>query len=486
MRLRRLLALSASIVLLSLSHGISPAVADPRLVERLSEEQLQIWRQWRTARAAYDRQNETYWAAVSARRAERRRKSAAGASVTSSDFVMQQPPKYNGPPLRADIARMMAQLVPPTPGTEITTLPEMIAAARQHYSFQPSLVPEREFKRRYAVEALAVGLTKEEVTRIFAFETGGRGTFDMQAGINPDTRQGTAISTALGYAQLLAANSISELAQHGDGFVARLSMLAARPGTSPERARELSTKIYAVKAMLRFARSVPREWSRHVALARTPQGYALHTLNLDGDIGPWLQVIKLKGIRDIAMQAGRGVLSPAELELMNLAGPRTGLDMMEPVGRMAPTANFFSQAAYYRNTMVREKTAAELLAAIDARMNGNMLRAGSVEFATVFDELMSQGRTLARDEQRQLLPASSVRAVSSAASSVGMMARPSPIPPPVPPLPVRAAPTQPTPAAPAPVRAVRPASAEPETGLRMQWAPRNLGASSRLPLGFQD
>src|SRR5262249_27742334 len=148
-------------------------------------------------------------------------------------------------------------------------------------------------------------LTKEQVVRIYAFETGGRGTFDMQAGINPDTRTGTPISTALGYAQLLAANSIDELTRHGDAFVSRLFMLASRHDASPEQTRALMAKIDPLRAMQRVAHGVPREWSRHVELARSPQGYAIHVLNMDADVGPWLQAMKLKGIKDIADRHGR-------------------------------------------------------------------------------------------------------------------------------------------------------------------------------------
>jgi len=72
---------------------------------------------------------------------------------------------------------------------------------------------------------------------------------------------------------------------------------------------------------------------------------------------------------------------------MNLAGPRTGLEMMTPVGRNMPTANFFSEGGYYRNTIVREKTAAELLAALNDRMEVNVKKAGAVEFAQIFDEV---------------------------------------------------------------------------------------------------
>ena len=98
-------------------------------------------------------------------------------------------------------------------------------------------------------------------------------------------------------------------------------------------------------------------------------------------------MLKLKGLKDDAEKAGRGPLSGAQIELMNLAGPRTGLEMMTPLGRTMPTANFFSEGGYYRNSIVREKTGAELLAALEARMEAHLKKPGAIEFAQVFDEL---------------------------------------------------------------------------------------------------
>jgi hypothetical protein len=469
-------ALLALVVLLVGGVGEAVAVSgDPRVIARLGQEQRRLYADWVVARASFDTQQDAYWAAVSARRTERRRKMGAGIPVTAADFVMQQPPKYSGPALRPDIAKVIAEVDPPSTASEITTLPEMLAAARQHYNFAPTLIPEREFKRRYAKEALALGLTRDEVVRIYAFETGGRGTFDMQAGINPETKAGRAISTAMGYAQLLAANSIDELVRFGDGFIVRLNAMAAAPGTPPERARELKAKADVLRQMMRTGRSVPREWGRHVELARSPPGFAIHVLNLDGDVGPWLQVIKLKGIKETAEQAGRGQLSPAELELMNLAGPRTGLEMMAPAGAAAPTANFFTRAAYWRNTIVRDKTGGELLAAIDQRMNENMLRPGSVEFVVVFDEVSGRSRQIHALEKHNLLPAAA--------------RRPPAVPQPVPaerPFvtrePVAAAPSHPVP--PMPVRAVRPQSAEPQP--RLNWAPPRLLERHQRLEGFPD
>lgn len=51
-----------------------------------------------------------------------------------------------------------------------------------------------------------------------------------------------------------------------------------------------------------------------------------------------------------------------------------------------PTSNFFSQGGYYRNTIVRDKTAIELLRALEGRMEVNIRKPGAVEFAQIFDE----------------------------------------------------------------------------------------------------
>ena len=117
-------------------------------------------------------------------------------------------------------------------------------------------------------------------------------------------------------------------------------------------------------------------------------GARVVVVNLDADVGPWLQVLKLRGLKDDARRAGRPEMSGAELEMMNLAGPRTGLEMMTPLAQNVPTANFFSQGGYYRNGIVRDRTAEELMKALEQRMDANIKKAGSVEFAQVFDDLL--------------------------------------------------------------------------------------------------
>jgi hypothetical protein len=209
----------------------------------------------------------------------------------------------------------------------------------------------------------------------------------MQSGINPITRQGKPISSALGYAQLLHANTTGELVKHGDAFAKRLVAMAEAKGTPARRAAELKAKAGILRKMLRAARSVPNEWSAHQRFAMTPKGLGIHALNLDADVGPWIQVLKLRSLKDSAARHGYADLTGAEIELMNLAGPGTGLEMMTPVGRQMPTPNFFSEGGYSRNPVVREKTAAELLTTLDQRMEVHLKKPGSIEFAQIFDEV---------------------------------------------------------------------------------------------------
>jgi hypothetical protein len=365
---------------------------DPAISARLSERQLKVYEAYRRAHLAFDQRLESYWKAVDEKRELRKRKYHANQAFVASDYISEQPPKYNGPSLPSDIAKIIAELKPPGPEIPRPTVADFLSNAKAQFAFVPAKISESEFKRRYAEEALRTGLTKAQIVRIYALETGGRGTYDMQAGIDPETKQGKPISSALGYAQLLDANSVNELVKHGPGFIRRLEAMAATPGIGTNSAMAFRAKAAIVGKMLRAARSVPNEWNHHVRFGATPAGLAIHVLNLDADIGPWLQTLKLKGLLQTAAAAGRDQLSGAELELMNLAGPRTGLEMMQPIARGMPTSNFFSQGGYYRNSIVREKTAAELLAALNERMEVNVKKPGAVEFAAAFDEIEARQR----------------------------------------------------------------------------------------------
>jgi len=357
------------------------------LAARLTPAQQQLYLAYREARAQFDKQYRAYWTRIEAKRQARRARRMLGQAHTPDDYIATQPPQYLGPELTPDVARAIASSQPPAEVRQLPGVADFLKQAKEQFGFVPKVVAEREFKRLYARESLRVGLTKEQVVRVYALETGGQGGYDTLSGINPVTRQGTPKSSALGYAQILHANSIGAAAKHGDEFAKRLIALAAVPGTPAGRAAELKAKAAILRKMMRVARSVPYEWNVHRRLAATAKGLGIHALNLDADVGPWLQVLKLKQLLEAAASAGHPKLTGAQLELMNLAGPRTGLEMLEPVGRTMPTANFFEEGGYYRNAIVRDKNGAELLAALEERMNANVKLPGSIEFAQVFDEV---------------------------------------------------------------------------------------------------
>ena len=351
------------------------------------------------AQIFHDAALDAYWSHVDKNRALRRAKRQRNLALASDDYVQDQPPQYQGPSLSKSLARrwwvfreQRAEKKPDAPREKLPSVADFLDSARKHYGFVPDRVSEHVFKERYAREALSLGLSGNQVVRVYALETSGLGTADMQAGIHPITRKGEPISTAMGYAQLLAANSINELSKHGNEFVARLRDLAKRSEPGSERQRALTAKAAALARMTRKARSIPYQWSRHVAFSKTSAGRGIHAINVDGDIGPWLQVIKLKGLRTTARKAGYEKLTGAEIELMNLAGPGTGLEMMTQAGMKAPSSNFFSRSAYYRNTIVRGKNSAELLAALDKRMDENLKNAGAVEFLEIFARLEKERR----------------------------------------------------------------------------------------------
>ena len=88
------------------------------------------------------------------------------------------PPKFKGPGLSKTLAqrwsRFQAKQAKKKPRRKSRSLPgisDFLAAAKKHYGFVPTRITEREFKRRYARESLALGLTKVQVVRVYALRS---------------------------------------------------------------------------------------------------------------------------------------------------------------------------------------------------------------------------------------------------------------------------------------------------------------------------
>jgi len=403
-RALRALALSAAVAAVSLAAAVVPAGAASTIdfLAALSDSELDEFRAWKEARNVFNDRTDAYWEAVEAKRQTRRKKRSAKIPFDQNDYVMSFPPKYTGPTLSAALAKKYYNFVEhqkttePAKERELATVADYLESAKRVYGFTPERVSEREFKQRYAEEAHALGLSKEQVVRVYALETGGNGTYDMQSGIHPIKKTGRAISSALGYAQLLDANSINELARSGETFISLINRKLRDPSNSPARTAALKRKLMVLKRMYANVKRLPFEWSVQQRYAKTDNGMGIHTLNIDADIGPMLQAMKLRTLKDTAEKQGRRSLSGAEIELMNLAGPMTGLEMMDEPGASAPTTNFFARRAYYVNKMVIGLTGAQLQLELDRRMTQAITRPGAQEFAEAFDSVYARRSTAER------------------------------------------------------------------------------------------
>jgi hypothetical protein len=367
----------------ALPSGVADAMAQGASPQAIAEYRRKL-AEYEEARTAFDAEAKPYWNAIYERRKVRNAKRRDRVAITLDDYVLEQAPLYDGPKRPSNPE--------PDEGTprsrkELPVVADFISAAQQHFQFTPQRVSETEFKRAYARAVLASGLTREQAVRVYSFETGGNGGYDMQSGLSASRPGSRAISTAIGYNQLLTTNSVELVAEQGHQILKVLTDKAAQLSGPPRQAME--RKIAVFKRMYAFTRTVPDTWSDHEKLAATPQGWAVHAMVLDIDVGPQLQVHKL--LTSVIFARDKGFnrpLSAAELEMMNLTGDGTGLDMVTmPPGmrEQVPTANFFQRGGYERNPVaIRHNTVAKLLAITNNRMDSNSNLPGAKELAAAF------------------------------------------------------------------------------------------------------
>jgi hypothetical protein len=336
------------------------------------------------ARAAYDAAATPYWDAIAEKRRIRNAKRRDKIPVALEDYVLTHPPQYSGPPRPVD---PQAPDKPPPDQPYIPVLADFLKAAADEFGFVPNRPQnEAEFKRAYARAALAAGLTREQIVGVYAFETGGNGTYDMQSGVTPTRPK--PVSPAVGYNQLLSTNTLSLLAESGNHYLSTLRMKSAT--LHGEAKRTMERKIEALKRMIAYARSVPQRWSEQDKLAKTTTGgWGIHAAVLDLELGPLLQVQKLTTSVHFAKMKGHArPLSAAELELMNLTGDGNGIDMVtmpQAFRDKVPTSNFFQQIGYERNPVARRTgTVAGLIADMERLMARGAQSPGARELASAF------------------------------------------------------------------------------------------------------
>jgi hypothetical protein len=341
-------------------------------------------KEYLAARAAFEEEAGAYWSSISEKRRGRNAKRREHQAIALDDYVLTQPPVYTGPKRPVNPQPEAEEPREPHERKHIPVVADLVKAAADYFQWAPQRPSnEMEFKQAYARFASAAGLTREQAVRVYAFETGGNGTHASQSGFHGSH----AISTAIGYNQLLTTNTVELLAEQGPEFIKVLNERAA--GLSGPARATMERKIAVLKKMVALAHSVPDEWAQHEKIGDTPQGWALHAMVLDIDVGPMLQTHKL--LTSVIFARAKGYnrpLTAAELEMMNLTGDGTGLDMVTmplAMREQVPTSNFFQRGGYERNPVaIHHNTVAKLLAVTDSRMDSMSNLPGAKELAAAF------------------------------------------------------------------------------------------------------
>ncbi len=188
------------VVLQAQTDAETRAAADPAVMAR-----------YRAALDDYNRAHQlyaaaagAYWSAITDKRKLRNGKRARSEALSVNDYVLDQPPVYTGPPK----PRNPLQPEAPEKRAYVPVVADFLQAAQQEFKFTPRQPQnDGEFKRAYARVASAAGLSREQAVRIYSFEATGNGNYDVEAGLEYN-KHGRAITTALGYNQLLATNSV--------------------------------------------------------------------------------------------------------------------------------------------------------------------------------------------------------------------------------------------------------------------------------------
>jgi hypothetical protein len=368
----------------SRDKGATSAVVVAQAMPAAMAEYRRLLANYIAARQQYEAIADAYWSAIAEKRRLRVAKRRSNQEVLLQDYVLAQPPVYSGPPRPIDPSAPTEE--PPRKYVPVVT--DFLQAAAQEFRFIPRQPQsEIEYKRAYAKVAAAAGITREQAVRIYGFESSGNGKYDVQAGLEYPTPGARAVSTALGYNQLLSTNSVELLAEKGHHFIDNLQAKAA--GSAGEAREALARKVAVLKSMVAFSRSVPDTWNAHDRLADTQKGLGIHALNLDLDVGPLLQTQKLLDSILFARKQGHdATLTAAELEMMNLTGDGNGLDMIKmPAAwrERVPTSNFFQSGGYERNPVAsRNNVVSKLLAATNAKMDEEVRLQGAKDLAALF------------------------------------------------------------------------------------------------------
>ena len=219
-------ALPHAVAMDALPPSTANAMAQAASPQAIAEYRRKL-KEYQAARAAFEEEAGAYWASISEKRRGRNAKRRERQTIALDDYVLTQPPVYTGPKRPVDPAPEPAEESRRANARPFPSLPTCCRRPLSNSSSRRNgRRPRSNSSAPMPAIALASGLTREQAVRVYSFETGGNGNHDMQSGLS--SRPGSrAISTAIGYNQLLTTNSVELMAEQGHELIKELTAKAA-------------------------------------------------------------------------------------------------------------------------------------------------------------------------------------------------------------------------------------------------------------------
>ena len=185
------LALFAGAPAMAMDADVLPPSAADAMAQAASPQAIAEYRrklkEYQEARAAFDEEAGAYWSSISEKRKARNAKRRERQAIALDDYVLTQPPVYSGP--KRPVNPEPEEEKPPRERKPLPVVADFLQAAADQFQFVPQRpAAEVDFKRAYARYAAAAGLTREQVVRVYCFEAGGNGNYDMQSGLESQSR----------------------------------------------------------------------------------------------------------------------------------------------------------------------------------------------------------------------------------------------------------------------------------------------------------
>jgi hypothetical protein len=143
--------------------SIANAMAQAASPQAIAEYRRKL-KEYQEARATFEEAAGAYWSSISEKRKVRNAKRRERQAIALNDYVLTQPPVYNGP--KAPVNPEPEAAKPPRERKAIPVVADFLKAAAEQFQFVPQRPSsEVEFKRASARYALAAGLTREQALR---------------------------------------------------------------------------------------------------------------------------------------------------------------------------------------------------------------------------------------------------------------------------------------------------------------------------------